>query len=86
MQWYHGKKAFITGGSSGIGKAIAKQLAEWGADVVVAARGEDRLNQTLTELRSVSAGGTFDAFSLDVSDASAVRALAPKSVGCSRRT
>src|SRR5689334_7886631 len=38
-----GKHAIVTGGSRGIGKAIARQLAREGADVVIAARNGDAL-------------------------------------------
>jgi NAD(P)-dependent dehydrogenase (short-subunit alcohol dehydrogenase family) len=34
-----GKKVFVTGGSQGIGKAVALGLAEAGADVAIVARG-----------------------------------------------
>jgi len=40
------KVAVVTGGSSGLGVAFATALAEAGADVVLAARGADRLEQT----------------------------------------
>jgi NAD(P)-dependent dehydrogenase (short-subunit alcohol dehydrogenase family) len=45
-----GKRAIVTGGSRGIGKAIAKQLAEEGVDVVIGARDQDRLKATASEL------------------------------------
>ena len=42
-----GKTALITGGSKGIGKAIAIALAEEGVDVAIAARSQDTLEQAL---------------------------------------
>jgi NAD(P)-dependent dehydrogenase (short-subunit alcohol dehydrogenase family) len=45
-----GKKAIVTGGSRGIGKAIARELAREGVDVAIVARGEDALKQTAAEL------------------------------------
>ncbi|OGG56298.1 MAG: short-chain dehydrogenase [Candidatus Handelsmanbacteria bacterium RIFCSPLOWO2_12_FULL_64_10] len=45
-----GKTAIVTGGSRGIGKAIARQLALEGVDVVIAARGAEALNATAKEL------------------------------------
>jgi 3-dehydrosphinganine reductase len=39
----HGRTAIITGGSRGMGLAVARQLAEKGANVVIVARDENRL-------------------------------------------
>jgi NAD(P)-dependent dehydrogenase (short-subunit alcohol dehydrogenase family) len=47
-----GKKAVVTGGSRGIGKAIARQLAREGCDVVIGARTADTLNEAAGELAS----------------------------------
>lgn len=45
-----GKRAIVTGGSRGIGKAIARQLALEGVDVVIAARSGGPLEATAAEL------------------------------------
>src|SRR5438093_10717307 len=45
-----GKKAVVTGGSRGIGKAIARQLAREGCDVIIGARGEAPLKEAASEL------------------------------------
>jgi NAD(P)-dependent dehydrogenase (short-subunit alcohol dehydrogenase family) len=45
-----GKRAIVTGGSLGIGKAIARELAREGVDVAIVARTKDRLEQTAQEL------------------------------------
>lgn len=45
-----GKKAIVTGGSAGMGKAIARQLAREGCDVAIGARTEARLREAATEV------------------------------------
>jgi NAD(P)-dependent dehydrogenase (short-subunit alcohol dehydrogenase family) len=45
-----GKRAIVTGGSKGIGKAIARELAREGVDVVIVARSRDQLESTAREL------------------------------------
>jgi len=45
-----GKKAIVTGGSAGMGKAIARQLAREGCDVAIGARTEGPLGEAATEI------------------------------------
>jgi 3-oxoacyl-[acyl-carrier protein] reductase len=47
-----GKAAIVTGSSRGIGRAIAVGLAEEGCDIVLCARGEERLRQTAAEVEA----------------------------------
>jgi 3-oxoacyl-[acyl-carrier protein] reductase len=48
----NGKKALVTGGSNGIGKAIVKELAQNGVSVAFTSRKQERIDQLLTELGS----------------------------------
>src|SRR5688500_16235451 len=49
-----GRVALVTGSTSGLGRAIARGLAEAGAKIVVNGRNEERLAATLQELRDAS--------------------------------
>jgi len=50
MGYWQGKAAIVTGGSSGLGRAIAAALAHAGARVAIAARGSDALEAAAGEL------------------------------------
>lgn len=58
--------AIVTGGSRGIGAAIARHIARQGAHVVVAARSLDKLNAVVDEIKN--ANGTAEAVVIDLSD------------------
>lgn len=74
-----GRRALVTGASSGIGLGCAAALAEAGADVVMAARGEERLEEAVAAV--AAAGGKATALVLDIADVAAtdaaVAALGP---------
>ena len=80
MDFYNGKKVYITGGSSGIGLAAAKILARAGASVYISARGEDRLREAIAEIRAAARGPEqrFGYVAHDVSDPVAVEAAAAR--------
>jgi len=69
-----GRGAVVTGGSRGIGLAVARALAEAGAAVVVAARGPDSLEAAAKAL--CAAGRRAWAVPCDVADPGGVRTLA----------
>jgi 3-dehydrosphinganine reductase len=51
---FKNKRVLITGGSSGIGLALARALTREGAHVCIAARGQARIDEAVTELRKLA--------------------------------
>jgi NAD(P)-dependent dehydrogenase (short-subunit alcohol dehydrogenase family) len=66
-----GKAALVTGGSRGIGKAIARELAREGCDVAVVARGREALEAAAAELAEET-GAKVIAVPADTGDEAAV--------------
>jgi 3-oxoacyl-[acyl-carrier protein] reductase len=69
-----GKKALVTGGTSGIGREVAKQLAELGAEVYVTGRDAGRGAEAVAEIEGAGAIAHFVA--ADLADFDAVGKLA----------
>jgi len=67
-----GRVAIVTGGTRGIGRAVAARLAAAGARVVITGRDEGRARQAARELSS--GGAQVEALSMDVADREAVGA------------
>lgn len=68
-----GRRALVTGGGRGIGRAVALALAGEGADVAVAARSPEQTGEVAAEVRACGVRG-FD-LQADVTDAAAVRRM-----------
>lgn len=72
------KVAIVTGGSKGIGRAIALAFARAGASVALAARGEDELRRAAKEVEAIGAGAL--PVPTDVSDPTQVQNLVDRTV------
>jgi NAD(P)-dependent dehydrogenase (short-subunit alcohol dehydrogenase family) len=70
---FEGRVAIVTGGATGIGFAIARELGRLGARVVIASRKEENLR---TAVEGLGNGAAYHV--LDVRDAEAVEAMAEK--------
>jgi NAD(P)-dependent dehydrogenase (short-subunit alcohol dehydrogenase family) len=71
-----GRRALVTGVTSGLGEVTARELARAGAEVVLAARNPDKLARTSQSLRSEVPGARIVELPLDLADLSSVRRAA----------
>ncbi len=78
MSSMQGKTVIITGASAGIGEELAVALASRGANLVLAARGEEALARVKT--RCEQAGGRAIAVGTDVSDPAACQRMVERAV------
>ena len=66
-----GKSIFVTGASSGIGRAIAIECSKMGATMLITARNEERLNETMRQLH----GNGHESFCVEMTDEKSVERL-----------
>ncbi len=64
MEHLKGKKAIITGGSRGLGKATALAFAKEGIDVAITGRNEKSLQETVAELKALGVNATYALFNV----------------------
>jgi len=57
-----GKKAIITGGGKGLGKATAIAFAKKGIDIAITGRNEKILKETVAELKAIGVNATYEIF------------------------
>ncbi|WP_208558606.1 SDR family oxidoreductase [Marinilactibacillus kalidii] len=69
-----GKTALVLASSAGLGKAIAAQLAEEGANVMLTSRNKDKLEKAKTEIKK-NALGSVDYTVADITDAASIKNL-----------
>jgi NAD(P)-dependent dehydrogenase (short-subunit alcohol dehydrogenase family) len=74
-----GKTVIVTGGGYGIGKQIALAFGKFGANVVIAARSQTKLEEVETELRAMNTDPL--ALKVDISSDNAVRDMVDQVVG-----
>src|SRR5712692_6900413 len=92
-----GKVAVVTGGGSGVGRAVAKAMAKQGANIVVSDFDEPRMDRTVEEILRLGTSDSAITLAADVRSDSSVRrasfsraswnASPPRTgAGCSRPT
>ena len=60
-----GKNAIITGGGSGLGKAVAIALANEGVNIGITGRNEENLKNTIEEIKKLGVNAAYSVFSID---------------------
>lgn len=73
-----GKSGIVTGGGSGIGKAIATGLAQAGAEIVIVGRNRERLERTAGEIGKL--GGKVVPFQADVSKMEDIKKVVDRTI------
>ena len=74
-EFLEGKRALVTGGSKGIGYAVAHSLLRAGANVVICSRRQDLVKAAVEQLRSPSSRDIIAGFAIDVANSAQVKTL-----------
>ena len=68
---FEGRRVWVTGGGSGIGRCVAHELASLGARVLISGRSEDKLKRVAAEI--AEDGGQCEWRAFDIRDEAAVK-------------
>ena len=71
-----GRRAIVTGASSGLGEVTARELARHGASVVMAVRDTDKGERVAEQIRDAVTGARLEVAALDLASLASVRAFA----------
>ncbi|MEP7282252.1 MAG: SDR family NAD(P)-dependent oxidoreductase, partial [Rubrivivax sp.] len=70
-----GQRILVTGGGTGLGRAMAERFVALGADVAICGRRKAVCDETAATLRAQHPGRRIDTFGVDIRDAVAVEAM-----------
>ena len=80
-----GKVCLVTGGTSGIGKETARELAKLGASVVIVGRNVERAITAVTEIQKETGNNSIEFIIADLSSQAAIHNLADKFLASYRK-
>ncbi len=78
MSNQHVRTAIVTGGNSGLGRIVARELARGGAQVVIASRDSGRGTAAASAIRAAVPSATLEVAQLDLANLSSVRAFSER--------
>jgi NAD(P)-dependent dehydrogenase (short-subunit alcohol dehydrogenase family) len=76
----HGRTAVVTGGNSGLGRIVGRELGRRGAKVIIASRDNAKSAEAAKEITAAYPSSTVEAAQLDLGNLSSIRAFADRIV------